>query len=372
MQGSILDNIRKLLHNPHFWGITLILTFLFLLYYYLTIPYNDYLTWLRPLAYFEFSNRMTGTLFIVPFTYAALFLGWQGTLTVWILSIIIISKRMLWLSFDVGSFIQNLFYASLPLITVLSIVIVMRWKNRLQTVTSERLAEREVYLAKIFQAQEDERKRISQELHDDTTQTLLAVANRAHELVANGVNNDIPQVIKASQWIRDTIVRVAEDVRRLSLDLRPSILDNAGLLSALRWLTESLQNESGIETKITIDGEAQRFKPDYEVLIFRIVQEALNNIRRHSRAKKVIVQIQLGGESLDINVQDDGIGFDAESTGPNLTATGTLGLIGMKERVNFLKGTLAFHSRVGKGTSVLICIPNPYYHIQNHTSTDIR
>ncbi len=127
-----------------------------------------------------------------------------------------------------------------------------------------------------------------------------------------------------------------------------------GLVPALGWLVERLNKEDGIDTKILVWGEKRKLKPEADVMIFRIVQEALNNVRRHSKASAVRVAVEFAQESLRIAVHDNGRGFSLPKTMRDFTARGKLGLIGMQQRAEFLDGLFQIRSNPSKGTSVTI------------------
>ena len=167
-------------------------------------------------------------------------------------------------------------------------------------------------------------------------------------------NETTVQKREHAEWVRDAVLQLLEDVRRLSLDLRPSVLDDIGLVPALRWLTDHLNQEGGIETKIAVYGAERKLSSEIEVTTFRIVQEALNNARRHSKATEAIVTLEFAPESLEITVRDNGDGFSLSETIGKLATEGKLGLIGMQQRAQFLHGALHISSRPGEGTSVSI------------------
>jgi len=236
----------------------------------------------------------------------------------------------------------------------IAISLELKRRQREREIMAIREETHRIYMSQIFKAQEDERRRIARELHDDTTQTLLAVANRAN-LLASGEYGEIdPEEQGHVEWIRDTVLSVSNNVRSLSHDLRPGVLDNIGLIPALRMITERINREDKIYARITVKGAKRKLSPETEALIFRIVQEGLNNVKRHSKATKVMVSITFTPESIRIIVKDNGEGFDVQHTMRNLTADGKLGLIGIQERARILNGDLDIQSSPGKGTSLLI------------------
>ena len=203
-------------------------------------------------------------------------------------------------------------------------------------------------------AQEIERQHIVQELHDDTIQELIVIANRAQDLVSIEVSGTNLRVKQHAEWIRDSILRVSDIIRRLVLDLRPSILDDMGLVPAVRWLVDRMRQESGINVKLILRGTERKLDSDTEIHIFRIVQEALNNVRRHSNATEASVSLKYTPEVLKVTVRDNGIGFLLGQKIGSLTEQGKLGLLGMQQRAKFLGSTLGIYSRPNNGTRLSV------------------
>jgi signal transduction histidine kinase len=199
---------------------------------------------------------------------------------------------MVYLSFNTTSLIINIIFAAIPLFIVTLATLQLSWMARERSSMEEREIERQAYISQIFKAQEDERHRIAQELHDDTTQTLLVIANRAHGLVSSDNKSDITDIKKQIDWMHKMIIHVSDDVRRISLGLWPSVLDNLGLVPALRWLIDELNQQGNPDTELKVSGEIKKLPAEMELIVFRIVQEGLNNTRRHSSATKATVEIE--------------------------------------------------------------------------------
>lgn len=363
MFGSELVKTRgRIFKSPHFWAI-LVITF-FLIFIYQVWPWRpwkfdegiwQWFSWLTPLsrlAVTEVINRVVGILFLVPIIYAAIVFSWQGALITFLLAMIGVLPLVvdIW---SASSLLTNLLMLLLPVLIASIVAFELSWRRRERKNFAERETERQTYIARILESQENERLRIAQELHDDTIQTLLVIANRAQNMIPSG-DGDVEEVGKNAEWIRDATLQAIEDLRRTSLDLRPSVLDDLGLVPALRWLMDNTNKESGISTRITIKGKKRKLLPQAEVTIFRMVQEALNNIKRHSRAKKATVILEFGEDSLKIAINDDGRGFRPPQKFDGLAAKGKLGLVGMRQRIDFLGGTFRIRSRPGEGTKLLI------------------
>jgi len=150
---------------------------------------------------------------------------------------------------------------------------------------------------------------------------------------------------------------IMEGMRRLSQDLRPATLDRLGLLPALEWLASDVEKHSGITVEVKTAGAERRVAPEAELVLFRIVQEALRNVWRHSEATSAWVTVEFYDNKTRMTIKDDGKGFDFRSSMGDLTKNGRLGLAGMQERASLLGGSLKLESEPGKGTTVTIEAP---------------
>jgi signal transduction histidine kinase len=227
-----------------------------------------------------------------------------------------------------------------------------------QDVTEERQLRQnmEYYIKQVTGAQEEERLRISRELHDDTAQ-VLATLSRGIDLLVIGGEKLAGPVIERLEKLRGMADSALEGVRRFSQDLRPSILDDLGLLPALEWLVTDLERGNGVKTKVAISGDKHRLAPEKELTVFRIAQEVLSNIRRHSRAQAVEMALDFGDDALTLIISDNGQGFSMPERTSDLALSGKLGIIGMRERARLIGGTLIVQSEPGAGTTVTLRIP---------------
>jgi len=212
------------------------------------------------------------------------------------------------------------------------------------------------YIGQITRAQEDERKRIARELHDDTAQALIDLSRRLDNL-ATSREKLSEAVIERVEEFQELIDNILRGVRRFSRDLRPSVLDDLGLLPALEWLTANLMAEQGIKAELKVYGQKRRLAPEVELALFRIVQEALNNVRKHSRASQVVTTVEFGEGKVTITVKDNGQGFELPNRTGDLATIGKLGLIGMHERAHLINGILTVRSAPGRGTTVTVSVP---------------
>ena len=222
--------------------------------------------------------------------------------------------------------------------------------GRLYRALREREQGRAQLLRKVILAQEEERKRIARELHDETSQSLAALVMRLDTSLA--ATADVPARARLAET-RGIAVRALEELHRLLLDLRPSVLDDLGLTSAIRWCAERHLEPLGVAVRCEFSGLPQRLPPEIETTLFRVVQEAITNIAKHAEAETVLVQCAARPDAVTIEIEDDGKGF-----APETVAGGTgLGLTGMRERVELLGGTFEVESAPGQGTRIVLTAP---------------
>lgn len=208
-----------------------------------------------------------------------------------------------------------------------------------------------LYLGQITKAQEEERKRIARELHDDTAQILYALSRQIDNFIRS--NESLPgQFGFFLRELRSQIDAASEGVRSFSHDLRPPMIDDLGLLPSLEWLARETQKRYQVQTELMVVGTERRFTTDVELIIFRIVQEALRNVGRHAKASKAEITVRFEDGKTRVSITDDGKGFQLPGQIADLTRSGKLGLTGMEERVRLLGGTFLLQSKPGKGTTV--------------------
>ncbi len=203
-------------------------------------------------------------------------------------------------------------------------------------------------------AQEAERRRLARELHDELGQALTAVKLNLQSLPGPGASAGAGGRLDEAMGLVD---RALSQVRDLSLDLRPSLLDDLGLASALRWYVTRQAERAGLAATVAADLGETRPGPDIETACFRVVQEAMTNAVRHGGARSVSVEVKGREGEIALVVRDDGAGFDVEAAHSRATRGESLGLLGMEERVLLLGGTLDIDSAPGQGTEVRARIP---------------
>ncbi len=201
---------------------------------------------------------------------------------------------------------------------------------------------------RVLTAHEEERRRLAVELHDDLGQVLTAVKinleslqRRPGSTPSTHLIDAIGSVDQAMQWVRN-----------LALDLRPSVLDDVGLAAALRWYVDRFARQGTLAVHLSIDAAVSRLEPALETGCFRLAQEALTNIARHAQARHVWFDLHLFGDALELTVRDDGVGFDVAKARARAIHGGSMGLLGMEERVSLMGGELEIVSMPTMGTTV--------------------
>ncbi len=215
--------------------------------------------------------------------------------------------------------------------------------EELEARVAARTAQVRQLLGKVITAQEHERRRVARELHDDTSQSLAALVIKLRS--RPGLEDEA-----------NLAVATLDAVHRLIVDLRPSVLDDLGLRSAIDWYADRHLRAKGVAVRCEWSGLDHRLTPEHEATIFRVVQEAITNIDKHAHAESVLIQVSLKDNVLAIDVEDDGDGFDGASVTPDPAGRGW-GLLGMRERVEMLGGTLRIASAPGQGTHVSLIVP---------------
>jgi signal transduction histidine kinase len=214
----------------------------------------------------------------------------------------------------------------------------------------------EEYVRLATDAQEEERKRLARELHDDTIQTLVIAKAELNALTSE---QPVPSaLVSRLETVEAALADAIDNVRRFSRDLRPSLLDDLGLVHAIDWLVSDLGARTGIDTRLRTNGTPRRLDQRDELALFRIVQEALHNVERHAEATSVRVRLHFG---LDVRatVVDNGLGFDAGEVLDDGSTPKRLGLLGMRERAKLAGAALSIRSRPACGTRVTVALRSP-------------
>ncbi len=225
----------------------------------------------------------------------------------------------------------------------------------LGTHTEQGLRTQHAYIAALSTAQEAERARLARELHDEIVQQLIALGHgvdRVHRLL----DRDPAQATERLQAMRTSITELVDELRALIGDLRPPALAELGLLPAVELLLDR-SGEDGPDVTLVVQGDERRLAPQSELALFRIVQEAWNNIRRHAQARRADFTFAYEHDGLRVTITDDGVGF--ASPGEVDVPDGHWGLRGMRERAELTGGSYEMTSTPGRGTRIHLCIPYP-------------
>jgi signal transduction histidine kinase len=201
----------------------------------------------------------------------------------------------------------------------------------------------------VIAAQEQERRRLARELHDETGQALTSILLGLKGIRAAANEKEAE---RAEAELRELVVQALQDVRSLAVELRPTALDDFGLVPALERLSTTFGERTGIRASVAATLGATRLPPETETVVYRLVQEALTNVVKHAAASEVGIVLTRRNGGVGVVVEDDGKGF-AESD----VRSDALGLLGMRERLALLGGTLAIESTPGNGTAVIAFLP---------------
>jgi two-component system sensor histidine kinase DegS len=302
-------------------------------------------------------------LYLLPITWAAFSFGWTGGASTSLAALACMLPRALFESplredalVETGAvfLVGNLVSYSLQ-------ALMNERKRRVQLERAQKEEEKmqdrlHFLLQQITRAQEEERKRIARELHDDTIQALVFHYQQIYDLTYKA--KDLPQ--EASARINDLLKQtnnIIEGLRRLSQDLRPAALDRLGLLAALKRLATDISARSGIAIEVRVIGNERRLPTEVELVLFRIAQEALNNTWKHAKATSANITLEFGSGKTRVTISDNGKGFNVRHVMQGRFEPTKLGLAGMMERAKLLGGTLSVSSQMGKGTTLTAELP---------------
>ena len=218
----------------------------------------------------------------------------------------------------------------------------LRTERQLQSLTTE-----------LMTAQEEERRRIARELHDDVNQRLALLAIDMTNMLS-GPSTLPPQAKETVQSLNQRLVRISDDVRRMAYQFHPSILDDLGLTAALKHMADEWSEKTGIKTVIVQEEMADPLPRDIASCLYRVAQESLSNIMKHARATRVELELTCGDQEITLSIYDTGVGFDLKDIRARHPG---LGLVNMRERVRSVRGRLDIQSELGRGTHISVHIP---------------
>jgi two-component system sensor histidine kinase DegS len=301
-------------------------------------------------------HAMERVLFMFPVVYAAFTLGMVGGLIALFCAVLAMLPRIFFISpTPVDALVETIAVALVGVLVSYMVEAREREKRlRLKALADLDRSEAMLrhYLRQIIQAQEDERRRLARELHDDTAQALVILSHRIDALDAYRDRLPAP-VIQRLEGLLELADDILRGVRRFSRDLRPPVLDDLGLVPALESLTSDLTRQ-GIRTEFEVVGHRRSLSADVELTLFRIAQEALRNVLKHAEASDVWLRVEFEDASVRIEVKDSGRGFRMPDEMGDLANGGRLGLLGMQERAELIGADLDVQSEPGNGTIVAV------------------
>ncbi|MFC2062997.1 sensor histidine kinase [Chloroflexota bacterium] len=365
MTEHIFSRQIKTVSNPHFWLLMVLFAIGIILHYPQQLLNVDTPSLFSSLGLTR--HAVERIFLLLPITYASFFLG----LKVGLISVAITLAIMLPRVFLISESLTDALLESVGVIFIGGLI--TGWfeshrrekKRNQQMLSMLESAQQELehmqenlrfYLQQVTRAQEEERKRIARELHDDTAQELIALSRKLDSLASNAKHLSEHDILYL-QELREQTDKTLDGVRRFSQDLRPSILDDLGLVPALEWLTSDLTSNFGIDIGIGVLGPVRRFSTETELILFRITQEALRNVWKHSEASKAWVTLEFRVGKATLIIKDNGKGFEQPERVGDLANSGKLGLAGMHERTQLVGGNLIIDSETSKGTTITVEIP---------------
>jgi signal transduction histidine kinase len=227
--------------------------------------------------------------------------------------------------------------------------------DKVQEELHRRETMRRGFLRRIVVAQEEERARISRELHDETAQTLTALKTNLAAMQRRLPDDSEVQLL--SGRIQQFSEQISKDLHHLVHELQPAQLEALGLTAALKQLADEMLENYSIRTTVNIDGVKRRLPPLVRVICYRIAQESLTNVARHARATKAAIQLHFETDAVKLSVTDNGQGFDVPEA---FAKTGTMGLLGMQERAEVIQGVFEVESTIGEGTTIHAAVPTHF------------
>ena len=203
--------------------------------------------------------------------------------------------------------------------------------------------------------QENEKNRIARDIHDGPAQTIASLVIRS-DIIKKLIEKETPSttIYKEIEQLKFQLRSVIKEIRKIMYDLRPTSLDELGFSSSIHGLVSKTEEDCNIKFSVSIDEESKIKNSNLKIICFRIIQESLNNIIKHSKAKKAYIYVKISNTFIDMIVQDNGIGFDTSK----INSVNSFGLSSLKERVSLVNGTVIIDSELSKGTAINVKIPN--------------
>ncbi len=365
VRNIVLDWLMRTIRKPGFWFILALLILLTLPHYGEAFRYPG--LFLRMISELSLDRHaIERILYLAPVVWAGFLFGWRGAFITSIVALACMLPRAIFISehpkdaliesgavFIIGNVLAISFHAlRREREHRIQLEIAQQEQQRVTEELKVMQQNLRFYLQQATRAQEEERKRISHELHDDTIQALIVLSRQLDALSSDkGMSEENHRRLE-ELWQKTN--DILKGVRRLSQDLRPAALDRLGLLPALEWLAANVTEYSGIATRVNVVGEENHLPEEVTMALFRITQEALRNVWRHSGASSAEIAVEFNKTVTRITVTDNGHGFELPDNPGDMAKNGKLGLTGMQERAQLVGGQLTIQSQPGKGTSVTV------------------
>ena len=241
---------------------------------------------------------------------------------------------------------------------------------RLYSALQARAKERDEWLQRVVSAQEAERQRIARELHDETSQSLTALA-MGLKGVEQHLRSDPELAQRQLAELKSLSTRILDTCRRIISDLRPAVLDDLGLVAALRWYADEICRRAPLKVEVWVEGSRRRLAPEVETVLFRIAQEALTNVVRHAQARRAAVGLHFAETEVRLLIMDDGRGFVPEEVLRPGQPRQAWGLLGIQERAALVGGGCSIRSEPGRGTEIVVTIPLTGQRLQESDDGDV-
>ncbi len=345
-------------YNRHFWIICGIMLFLILLYNAAFFNITGF-----PLIFQDISTAkgvhaiISSFLFLIPILYSSVIFKIKGAIIAWFIFLVAILPRAI---MEFNSF-ENLLIVGLFCVVTLLISVLMALDYNPVVQEGGSIALRKTNrwhsLARLLKIRDYERQYMLRNLHDNIIQSLLVVANRAHAMEAGKYGAITAASRKNLEKLELMLLHVIDDVRRLTQDLRPGIMDNVGLIPVLRWHTERIEHESGIKMSLGITGMEYKLPPETEIIIYRIIQEACKNISEHSHATDAALSLDFANTVFTVVIQDNGKGFIVPQSPQEFIEDGKFGIDRIHKQAQLLDGSAKITSEPGKGTRIELSFP---------------
>jgi two-component system sensor histidine kinase DegS len=220
----------------------------------------------------------------------------------------------------------------------------------------EGIQQKQLLGGKIILAQEEERKRVAREIHDGPAQSMANVVLQA-EFCEKLVINNRDQIVDELRELKKVVKNSLQEIRRIIFNLRPMTLDDLGLVPTIKRYISELKDREGFEVRFEFRGEEKRLTNTYEVALFRLIQESLNNARKYSQAQNVVVTIAITDSAISVKISDDGRGFNLQKILSEVTGKVSFGILSMKERIELLNGKITIDTAIGAGTCITAELP---------------